>query len=217
MSEKKNSDIIKQEAQVEKNPTFEEFNENTLRVRRNLLIFSVIALFYKLSGATLTGKSSFLGLEFEHIDPEMIDLFLFWIIFYHYIHFTWFIIEHTEYYKINKIRNLTMKSENKKVWSWSNLFTYIENFLKFKTLIKNCEQSRKKYKQLQLKIKNSEEVKEQLEIIKLKLETNENRVKDIKKESETRFIKLNKWRHFLIETTFPLLIACFALLALKIL
>ena len=49
-------------------------------------------------------------------------------------------------------------------------------------MIKNCEQSRKKYKQLQLKIKNSEEVKEQLEIIKLKLETNENRVKDIKKE-----------------------------------
>ena len=58
MSEKKNSDIIKQEAQAEKNSTFEEFNENTLRVRRNLLIFSVIALFYKLSGATLTGKSS---------------------------------------------------------------------------------------------------------------------------------------------------------------
>ena len=78
MSEKKNSDITKQEdhAPVEKNSTFEEFNENTLRVRRNLLIFSVIALFYKLSGATLTGKSSFLGLEFEHIDPEMIDLFL---------------------------------------------------------------------------------------------------------------------------------------------
>ena len=44
MSEKKNSDIIKQEAQVEKNSTFEEFNENTLRVRRNLLIFSVITL-----------------------------------------------------------------------------------------------------------------------------------------------------------------------------
>ena len=78
MSEKKNSDITKQEdhAPVEKNSTFEEFNENTLRVRRNLLIFSVIAVFYKLSGATLTGKSSFLGLEFEHIDPEMIDLFL---------------------------------------------------------------------------------------------------------------------------------------------
>lgn len=217
MSEKKNSDIIKQEAPVEKNSTFEEFNENTLRVRRNLLIFSVIALFYKLSGATLTGKSSFLGLEFEHTDPEMIDLFLLWIVGYHHINFSWLVFEHTEYYKINKIRNLTMKAENKKVWSWSSLFTYIENFLKFKTLIKNCEQSRKKYKQLLLKIKNSEEAKEQLEIIKLKLETNENRVKDIKKESETRFIKLNKWRHFLIETTFPLLIGCFAIFALEIL
>ena len=120
MSEKKNSDIIKQEdhAPVEKNSTFEEFNENTLRVRRNLLIFSVIALFYKLSGATLTGKSSFLGLEFEHIDPEMIDLFLLWIIIYHYIHFLWLVFEHNEHH------NLTMKPESKKfIWSWSNLYT----------------------------------------------------------------------------------------------
>ena len=120
MSEKKNSDIIKQEdhAPVEKNSTFEEFNENTLRVRRNLLIFSVIALFYKLSGATLTGKSSFLGLEFEHIDPEMIDLFLLWIVLYHYIHFLWLVFEHNEHH------NLTMKPESKKfIWSWSNLYT----------------------------------------------------------------------------------------------
>ncbi len=118
MSEKKNSDIIKQEAPVEKNSTFEEFNENTLRVRRNLLIFSVIALFYKLSGATLTGKSSFLGLEFEHIDPEMIDLFLLWIIIYHYIHFLWLVFEHNEHH------NLTMKPESKKfIWSWWNLYT----------------------------------------------------------------------------------------------
>lgn len=120
MSEKKNSDIIKQEghAPVKKNSTFEEFNENTLRVRRNLLIFSVIALFYKLSGATLTGKSSFLGLEFEHIDPEMIDLFLLWIIIYHYIHFLWLVFEHNEHH------NLTMKPESKKfIWSWWNLYT----------------------------------------------------------------------------------------------
>ena len=120
MSEKKNSDIIKQEdhAPVEKNSTFEEFNENTLRVRRNLLIFSVIALFYKLSGATLTGKSSFLGLEFEHIDPEMIDLFLLWIVLYRYIHFLWLVFEHNEHH------NLTMKPESKKfIWSWRNLYT----------------------------------------------------------------------------------------------
>ena len=158
MSEKKNSDIIKQEAQVEKNSTFEEFNENTLRVRRNLLIFSVIALFYKLSGATLTGKSSFLGLEFEHTDPEMIDLFLFWIIFYHFIHFFWLVFEHNDYYV------LRMKPENKKFfWNWSNLYT------------------------------------------------------SNKKIAKARFIRINYWRHILIEQCFPLLIACFALFALKIL
>lgn len=158
MGEKKNSDIIKQEAQVEKNSTFEEFNENTLRVRRNLLIFSVIALFYKLSGATLTGKSSFLGLEFEHIDPEMIDLFLLWIVGYHCFHFLLLVFEHNEHHK------LTMKPESKKfIWSWWNLYT------------------------------------------------------SNKKIAKVRFIRINYWRNILIEQCLPLLIACFALLALKIL
>ena len=225
MSEKKNSDIIKQEAQAEKNSTFEEFNENTLRVRRNLLIFSVIALFYKLSGATLTGKSSFLGLEFEHTDPEMIDLFLFWIVGYHLIHFQWLELEHFAHYKIRYWTKFGV--ENKEVTSLWSLFVSIKKF-RLKTLIKDCEQTKNKYEQFKLKIKNSEVNKEKLDKIGLEVEVHENRIKkiegmlgnmkkDIKKESETRFIKLNKWRHFLIETTFPLLIACFALLALKIL
>ena len=177
MSEKKNSDIIKQEdhAPVEKNSTFEEFNENTLRVRRNLLIFSVIALFYKLSGATLTGKSSFLGLEFEHIDPEMIDLFLFWIIIYHYIHFLWLVFEHNEHH------NLTMKPESKKfIWSWSNLYTLNKKIDKFFWSLWNLYTSNKKI-------------------------------------AKARYIKINWWRHFLIETTFPSLIGIFASFVLEVL
>ncbi|MFM6972513.1 MAG: hypothetical protein ACKO46_03510 [Alphaproteobacteria bacterium] len=55
MPESKDLDLFKQKdsVNVEKYSTFENFDENTHRVRRNLLIFSVIALFYKLSGATL--------------------------------------------------------------------------------------------------------------------------------------------------------------------
>ena len=62
MSENKelNSSKQKDSAKVDEYSIFENFDENTHRVRRNLLIFSVIALFYKLSGAKLNNESSFL-------------------------------------------------------------------------------------------------------------------------------------------------------------
>ncbi|MFZ9470034.1 MAG: hypothetical protein ACO26G_03160 [Rickettsiales bacterium] len=62
MSENKelNSSKQKDSAKVDEYSTFENFDENTHRVRRNLLIFSLIALFYKLSGAKLNNESSFL-------------------------------------------------------------------------------------------------------------------------------------------------------------
>ncbi|MFM8186079.1 MAG: hypothetical protein ACKN9I_04045, partial [Alphaproteobacteria bacterium] len=91
MPESKDLDLFKQKdsVNVEKYSTFENFDENTHRVRRNLLIFSVIALFYKLSGATLTDKSSFFDLEFKDVDIVWVDLFLLWIVIYHLIHFLW--------------------------------------------------------------------------------------------------------------------------------
>ena len=121
MSENKelNSSKQKDSAKVDEYSTFENFDENTHRVRRNLLIFSVIALFYKLSGATLTGKFSFLGLEFDHIDHEMIDLFLFWIVAYHLIHFTWLELEHFARHKTRYSKKLRV--ENKEV---TNLGVY---------------------------------------------------------------------------------------------
>lgn len=91
-------------------------------------------MFYKLSGATLTGKSSFLGLEFEHTDPEMIDLFLFWIIFYHFIHFFWLASEHTHHYIIS-----SMATENKEV----NLFPSTKKIIE-KTK-KEYEKTKKEY------------------------------------------------------------------------
>lgn len=99
MSENKdlNSSKQKDSAKVDKYSTFENFDENTHRVRRNLLIFSVIALFYKLSGATLKKESSFFGLQFENVNPEMIDLFLLWIVIYHLIHFAWLAFEHCQH------------------------------------------------------------------------------------------------------------------------
>jgi len=225
MSEKKNSDIIKQEAQAEKNSTFEEFNENTLRVRRNLLIFSVIALFYKLSGATLTGKSSFLGLEFEHTDPEMIDLFLLWIVGYHLIHFMWLAHEHSAYHHtkyltmlggVEKVRVEKKGIENTKIGIWWSLRRSITR--------KKTEEIRKKLEKVKLKIKNLEgieKIEEELKIIEAECENYKKEMwgifESIIKKSEERFIKINWWRHFLIETTFPSLIGIFASFVLEVL
>jgi len=235
MSENKNSDIIKQEAQAEKNSTFEEFNENTLRVRRNLLIFSVIALFYKLSGATLTGKSSFLGLEFEHIDPEMIDLFLLWIVGYHLIHFIWLASEHTHHYIINSMSS--MATENKEVNLFPSTKKIVEKMKKENEQLKiknsevhkkNLEQAKKEYEQFKItnsemdrKIENAENyIKEnatKLEIFKNKFEAIEIKMKELESfinKFKVRLIIINKWRYYLMETYLPSLIGFFAFLVL---
>ena len=225
MSEKKNSDITKQEdhAPVEKNSTFEEFNENTLRVRRNLLIFSVIALFYKLSGATLTGKSSFLGLEFEHIDPEMIDLFLLWIVGYHLIHFIWLAHEHSAYHHtkylrmlggVEKVRVEKKGFENTKIGIWWSSQISIRK--------KRTDKIRKNLEKVKLKnLEGIEEIEEELKIIEAEYENYKKEIwgifESIIKKSEERFIKINWWRHFLIETTFPSLIVIFASFVLEVL
>ena len=233
MSEKKNSDIIKQEghAPVKKNSTFEEFNENTLRVRRNLLIFSVIALFYKLSGATLTGKSSFLGLEFEHTDPEMIDLFLLCIVGYHLIHFMRLAYENFVHYNVRfwtAIKSKELLEEkyiNDKIVKPKMIGS--RRILRA-SIKKNLEKTRKKIKEFKSRIKNSEiknseiiELEEELEIVSEMNKNNQLKIEEMFesfiKEAEEEFIKINKWRYFLIETSFPLLIGIFAAFVLEVL
>lgn len=109
--------------------TIEDFPESTHRARRNLLIFAIIALFYKLSGATPTEKISFLGLELENIDSKMIEIFLFLIVFYHLIHFAWLALEH---WKKNQIMLTRMVEKDKRGglgtidledWGW-NLYSW---------------------------------------------------------------------------------------------
>lgn len=72
----------------------EDFSESTHSARRNLLIFAIIALFYRKSEAQLSGDLSFLGLGFKVAKVEMIDVFLFFIVLYHLIHFVWLAAEH---------------------------------------------------------------------------------------------------------------------------
>lgn len=79
----------------------DDFSENSHRVRRNLLIFSFIGIFYKLSGAKVSEKGiSLYGLEFDKIDESFISIGLYCVIFYHLYHFSLIAIAHWQYLRI---------------------------------------------------------------------------------------------------------------------
>lgn len=80
---------IKTKEDIEKvleKPVFEGFDENTLRIRRNLLIFSFIGFLINYFSIDIKG-ASFLGLEVENLDTSLINNILVIIIFYHLCHF----------------------------------------------------------------------------------------------------------------------------------
>ena len=93
------TDITKAQAD---NPTIDDFSENAYRVRRNLILFAIISIFYKVSGALIEGKKiSILGTNFKipNGDPQhFIDWFLLIILIYHFIHFLWLTFEHWVYH-----------------------------------------------------------------------------------------------------------------------
>jgi hypothetical protein len=86
---------------VADNPIIDDFSENAYRVRRNLILFAIISIFYKVSGALIEGeKISILGTNFKipNGDPQhFIDWFLLIILIYHLIHFLWLTFEHWVY------------------------------------------------------------------------------------------------------------------------
>ncbi len=73
----------------------EDLPESSHRVRRNLIIFASLALFYRLSGVRFKSEcSNILGFGFENIGEKSISVILFLIVLYHFVHFSWLAIEH---------------------------------------------------------------------------------------------------------------------------
>ncbi len=84
----------------------DDLSENAHRVRRNLLIFSFVAIFYKLSGASISKNGvSFYGINFQHIDESFISIGIYCIVFYHLFHFLLIAIGHWQYLRIRVTRN----------------------------------------------------------------------------------------------------------------
>lgn len=81
-------------------PFMDDFSENTLRIRRNLLAASSIALIYKVGGLTISEESTLFGIKLDGLTPEKIDWILFLIVTYLLIHFLWNSISHFQEWRL---------------------------------------------------------------------------------------------------------------------
>ncbi len=104
MSERKNVESVLAE------PKFDNFDDRTYRVRKNLIVFSLIMLFKYYKELDITVKNvSFL--EIKNLDNSLIDKFLFLVIVYHLIYFVFIAWEHFKHNRIritgSKLRHVT--------------------------------------------------------------------------------------------------------------
>jgi len=89
-------------ADIEKKLTIDELSDNANRIRRNLIIFSFVAIFYSLSGAVIEPEAgvNFNGLKFKGVDGIFIANSAFVIVLYHFIHFSAIAWAHFQYLRI---------------------------------------------------------------------------------------------------------------------
>lgn len=71
------------------NPITGEFPENTLKIRRNLLVMSMISIAIVLGGLQINPASTFFGVAFSGLTDKLIKLWLALITLYLFAHFLW--------------------------------------------------------------------------------------------------------------------------------
>tara|TARA_R110001592_G_scaffold88051_4_gene259511 strand:- start:2079 stop:2873 length:795 start_codon:yes stop_codon:yes gene_type:complete len=81
-------------------PLIQEYSENSLRIRRNLLIISVIAIVYGWGELKVAPDSSLFGVKFESVDPIEITWLITGLLTYHLVHFVWSSISHIQAWRI---------------------------------------------------------------------------------------------------------------------
>ena len=93
-------------------PFLDLLDDNTLRIRRNLLFLSAFTLFYLHNSFSLSSESSFLGLKFNSISVESINWGIFFVLVYHIVHFFLNVFDFTLQSRLritgNKVRHVTV-------------------------------------------------------------------------------------------------------------
>ena len=93
-------DDISDVGQVMREPFMDELPEHVQRLRRNLLITESASAIYKISGANISEKGSLLGLHFEGLNTDIIELSLLGILVYLLAHFVWASVDHFNQWKL---------------------------------------------------------------------------------------------------------------------
>ena len=70
-------------------PFMTMFDDNTFRIRRNLLAISVIAFVYKCAATGIDPTSSFLGVKLLELKSGSVDIIFALGVFYFLLHFLW--------------------------------------------------------------------------------------------------------------------------------
>jgi hypothetical protein len=76
-------------------PFIDQLDDNTLKIRRNLLLIASLAIFLNHFGLSISeGSVSVLGTKIDHLSNQAIRVGLLVSLGYHLVHFTWIVWEH---------------------------------------------------------------------------------------------------------------------------
>ncbi|MCF3629537.1 hypothetical protein RJ527_18870 [Thalassospiraceae bacterium LMO-SO8] len=87
-------------AKVLGEPILPDYSDNTLRIRRNLLIVSVISIAYGWGDLKIAPDSTLFGVKFDNVDPVAINWLIFCLLAYHVVHFAWNSVTHLQEWRI---------------------------------------------------------------------------------------------------------------------
>lgn len=81
-------------------PIFDDFSDNTLKIRRNLLVAAFLVVVYKLNGLSVGADASVAGVKIVGLTNQVVDQTMFWVVAYLVVHFGWNSITHFQQWRL---------------------------------------------------------------------------------------------------------------------
>lgn len=213
-------------------PFMDDFPENTIKIRRNLLAVAILALFYKLGDLKVAKDSTFLGVKLEGLTQCHIDIAFGLFLSYFILHFLWNSLDYIREYRL---RATGMKMKMREIGvrmgktdggmrineialddiRQSTLFTWFDQHKD--TLCGTTTKLKKFVEEFEDKedqnLKNISERLKRIETELTNLDTMEAGLQQFGK-SFFSFVQIQSWRWLLLEWLFPLIVGLVALGAL---
>lgn len=216
-------------------PVIDDFSESAYRAKRNLIVFSFLTLFCSLGGVTITGVAviMFDVATSKKLVHEQILKALLIIVSYNLIHFSWIAAEHVKRNKIrlggrfskNLITTGIGHSDMSEEWNlyiwWQKRFkNFDDQFRNAKNrigeLLKSCnDQAVKNHAGAYVKqVQHAESFLNGMNLALERLLELEVPLNRYEKGYKSYFF-VQRWRWFLLELGFPIILGVFAILSLR--